>query len=183
MLDVQPTPLPWSARQSHMWSPITLLLLTTRLWAALPTPAPPIRKNTSLSEVGFAAWFAVEPAGPTCIRTDELVVPASMSSPATLTPSTSATETAVTPLSGISVARPRPSTTVSGRVTRMVSERWKTPGVKSRFLPAASAALMVAAESPGLAMKNCEMGSEDPAAPPAQLVPEVFVRRAGTKTW
>ena len=58
MLTVQPTPLPWSARQSHMWSPMTLSLLTSRLVVALPTPAPPMRKNTSCSEVGLAAWLA-----------------------------------------------------------------------------------------------------------------------------
>src|SRR5689334_17915413 len=95
---------------------------------ALPTPAPPTRTNTSDSEVGSAAWLALDPVGPTWRSTGELVVPASNSRPASLTPSTSATVIAVTPLSGTSVARPRPSTTVSGRVTARVWLRWYTPG-------------------------------------------------------
>ena len=107
-----------------MWSMIALLLLTTRLVVALPAPAPPIRKNTSWSVVGLAAWSAVEPVGPTCSSAGELVVPASNSRPASLTPSTSATFIAVTPLSGTSVAKPRPSTTVLARVTLIVWLRW-----------------------------------------------------------
>ena len=55
-------------------------------------PAPPIRKNTSWIVVGLAAWLAVEPFGPTCSSTGELVVPASNSRPAIFTPSTSATD-------------------------------------------------------------------------------------------
>ncbi len=103
---------------------MTLSLLTTRLVAALPTPAPPTRKYTSCREVGSAAWEAVEPAGPTSTRVFELVVPASKSRPAIFTPSTSATDIAVTPLSGTKVASPRPRTTVSGRVTCNVWSRW-----------------------------------------------------------
>jgi hypothetical protein len=41
-----------------------------------------------------------------------------------LTPSTSETEIAGVPLVGTSVARPRPSTTVSGRVTLIGSLSW-----------------------------------------------------------
>jgi hypothetical protein len=51
---VQPTPLPWSARHSHMWSPMTLSLLMIRLWVAFPVPAPPIRKKTSCRQAGSA---------------------------------------------------------------------------------------------------------------------------------
>ncbi|WP_344056640.1 hypothetical protein [Microbispora corallina] len=58
------------------------------------------------------------------MRTGEVVVPASISRPAIFTPSTSATDRAMTPLSACSVARPRPSTTVPGRVTLIVSVRW-----------------------------------------------------------
>ncbi|HEY6745161.1 MAG TPA: hypothetical protein VI357_05525 [Mycobacteriales bacterium] len=65
----------------------------------------------------MAAWLAVEPAGPTCSRTGELVVPALNSRPATLTPSTSDTAIGVTPPTGTRVAYPMPSTTVSARVT------------------------------------------------------------------
>jgi hypothetical protein len=107
-----------------MWSPITLLLLIRRLTVALPTPAPPTRKNTSCSEVGLAEWSADEPTGPISARTEELVVPASNSRPASLTPLTSATLIAVMPLSGISVARPRPRMTVSARFTFSVWLRW-----------------------------------------------------------
>ena len=47
VFEVQPTPLPWSARHAQMLSRITLSLLTTRLVVALPASAPPIRKKTS----------------------------------------------------------------------------------------------------------------------------------------
>ncbi|MBB4717609.1 hypothetical protein BJ965_007491 [Streptomyces luteogriseus] len=97
MLVFQPMPVPWSPRQIHMWSPMTSSLLTTRLVVALPTAAPPTRKYTSCREVGFAAWSAVDPAGPTSIRVCELVVPASKRTPAIFTPSTSATVMAVMP--------------------------------------------------------------------------------------
>ena len=107
-----------------MSSLITLLLLTTSDWVALPTAAPPIRKKHVVQHVGSAEWSAAEPAGPTCMRVVELVVPASISRPAIFTPSTSATLIAVTPLSGTRVAMPRPSTTVSGRVTFSVWLRW-----------------------------------------------------------
>jgi len=45
-LVVQPTvpPLPWSARHSQVSSVITLLLLITSDWLALPTVAPPMRE-------------------------------------------------------------------------------------------------------------------------------------------
>lgn len=95
-----------------------------RLVVALPTPAPPMRKKTSCRELGSALWSAEEPLGPISISWAELVVPASISRPASWTPSTSATVIAVIPLSGMSVARPRPRTTVSGRVTFSVWERW-----------------------------------------------------------
>ncbi len=104
VLVVQPTPLPWSARQAQMWSMIVLPLFTTRLVVARPAPAPPIRKNTSWIEIGLPACAAVDPFGPICSSTGELVVPASNSRPASLTPSTSATDIGVTPPSGISVA-------------------------------------------------------------------------------
>ena len=52
VLLVQPTPLPWSARQAQMWSRMTLSALTSRLTVALPRCAPPMRKNTSWSDVG-----------------------------------------------------------------------------------------------------------------------------------
>ena len=64
---------------------------------------------------------AALPGGPTSSSTGELTGPASKSNPATTMPSTSAMAMATTPFSGVSVAKPRPSTTVSGRVTRTVS--------------------------------------------------------------
>ena len=86
-----------------MWSTIVLLLLTTRLVVALPAISPPIRKNTSWTVVGSAAWLAVEPLAPTVSRAAELTVPASNSRPLSRTPSTSATCMALTPLSGTKV--------------------------------------------------------------------------------
>ena len=76
--------------------------------------SPPIRKNTSWTEIGLLAWLAVEPAVPTVSSAAELVVPASNSRPSIRTPSTSATCMVFTPLCGISVGKPRPSTTCSG---------------------------------------------------------------------
>ncbi len=105
VLVVQPTPVPWSARQAQMWSIIVLLLLTTRLVVALPAPAPPMRKNTSwidgrVGRVAAPTRRSGRPAAACC----ELVVPASNSRPAIFTPSTSATAIALTPLSGMMVA-------------------------------------------------------------------------------
>ncbi len=71
---------------------------------ALPGPAPPIRTNTSCTVVGLAEWSADAPSGPTSTRVAELTGPASTRNPASRTPSTSATLSAVTPLSGTSVA-------------------------------------------------------------------------------
>ena len=103
-----------------MSSTITLLLLTTRLLVALPATAPPTRKNTSCTVVGLPAWLTVEVPGPTCSSAALLVVPASNSRPAILTPSTSATVIGVTPPVGCSVGKPMPSTTVLARVMLIV---------------------------------------------------------------
>nr|BFE76940.1 hypothetical protein GCM10020092_102410 [Actinoplanes digitatis] len=83
---------------------IVLLLFTSRLLVALPAIEPPIRKKTSWTVVGFAAWLAEEPFGPITSRFAEFVVPASKSRPAIFTPSTSATCIGVTPPSGMIVA-------------------------------------------------------------------------------
>jgi hypothetical protein len=57
------------------------------------------------------------------------------------------------------------------------------PGVNSRFLPSARAALMVAALSDGLARKKSASEMDYPAGlPPDQSVPLEFSRSAGTKT-
>jgi hypothetical protein len=69
----------------------------------LPAICPPIRKKTSWSVVGFAAWLADDPDWPTVSRACEFVVPASKSRPLSRTPSTSDTCIALTPLSGTSV--------------------------------------------------------------------------------
>src|SRR5262249_52434335 len=131
-----------------------------------------------------AAWLAVEPSGPTWTSVCELVEPASTSRPASCTPSTSATFIAVIPLSGTKVARPSPRTTVFGRVTFRVWFRWYTPGVTSRFLPAAKAAFMSAAVAPGLATKNWLNGIDVPGVPPlVQLAPDELVCTPGTNTW
>ncbi len=57
------------------------------------------------------------------------------------------------------------------------------PGVKNRLHPLASAVLIVAAESVGLATKKLLIGSEVPGVLPlAQLGPEALVRSEGRKT-
>ncbi len=94
------------------------------LVVALPGPAPPIRTNTSWSEVGFAEWSAEAFSGPTSIRVSEFTGPASTRRPASFTPDTSPTLIAVTPLSGMIVARPRPRATVSARSMLIVSSMW-----------------------------------------------------------
>jgi len=55
--------------------------------------------------------------------------------------------------------------------------------VKIRFLPRASALLIVCASSVGLAMKKSSIGMELPAVVPlSQSAPIEFVCAAGTKT-
>src|ERR1044071_1705756 len=83
---VQPTPEPWSARQAQMWSMSVLLLLITRLFVALPGPAPPMRKKTSWTDGGLDEWLAEAPPGPIVSSVLELTVPASKSRPAIFTP-------------------------------------------------------------------------------------------------
>ena len=91
---------------------------------ARPTPAPPTRKKTSWRKMGFLAWRGVA-----ALRADfdagreRFVSPASKRSPAISMPSASAVVMAAVPLMGRSVAKPRPMTTVSGRVMRMGSVR------------------------------------------------------------
>ena len=75
VLAVQPTPLPWSARQAQMSSRMTSSLFTTRLVVALPGVAPPMRKNTSLSVVGSAGSLLCAFFVPTWSRTGELFGP------------------------------------------------------------------------------------------------------------
>ena len=98
-------------------------LFTTRLVAAFPTVAPPMRKKTSWSEVGSFASLLCACRVPTSSSTGELSEPASNSSPASFTPFTSATVIAVIPFSGTSVGKPIPTTTVSGRFTLIVLSR------------------------------------------------------------
>ena len=72
---------------------------------------------------------------------------------------------------------------MSGRVTLIVWLTWWVPGVTSRFLPWASALLMVAAVVPGRTMKKSASESEEPAGVLLyQLVPVLFCRTAGTNT-
>ena len=60
---VQPTPVPWSARQIQVWSTRVSLLLISRLMLARPMPAPPTRKKMSLREMGSRSWRAVAAGG------------------------------------------------------------------------------------------------------------------------
>ena len=90
---------------------------------AWPGVAPPIRKNTSCTDVGSAGLLLCECRLPTCNSTGELTVPASNNSPESFTPGTSATFIVATPPVGTSVGKPRPSTTVSARFTLIVLSR------------------------------------------------------------
>jgi hypothetical protein len=55
--------------------------------------------------------------------------------------------------------------------------------VKNRLQPCASAALICAAVSDGVATKNWLIGTEVPGVGPlAQLGPDAFVRKLGRKT-
>ncbi len=111
MLTVQPVGAePWSARQAQIWSISVSLAFTTRLLVALPDTAPPMRKYTSCTLTGSPAWLAEEPAVPTVSSALLFTVPASNSRPEIFTPLTSATVIAFTPLSGVSVGKPMPST-------------------------------------------------------------------------
>jgi len=111
---------------------MALLLLTTRVWVALPTVASPMRANTSESTVGSLAWLAEEPAGPICMSCAELVVPASNSSPPIRMPLASAVGRIVLPPLDTRVAIPGPSTTVSGSVTLIVPLIWCPPAAAGR---------------------------------------------------
>ncbi len=108
-----------------MSSRITWELLTTRLVAAWPGVPPPIRKNTSCTRSGSAGSAAPSPGRlPSCSSTGELTGPAAKIIPDSFTPGTLATRIATTPSAGTRVGKPRPSTTVSGRVTSMLWCRW-----------------------------------------------------------
>ncbi len=107
-----------------------------------------------------------------------------MVTPATTTPGTSATTSGIEPRTAVSVAWPRPRTTVFARLTSMLRAMSYTPGVSSRFLPRASCWLMTCAESDGLATKKSPIGSVRPGVmPPAHVTPRVPFRAAGTRTW
>src|SRR5258708_12284204 len=69
---------------------MTSLLLIVRQLDAVPAMLPPILQLMSKSTVGFDEWSAVLPVGPTSNKVGVVLGPASMSTPATETPSTSA---------------------------------------------------------------------------------------------
>src|ERR1700749_101847 len=81
--------------------------------------APPIRKNTSWMVSGSLADPAAGSGVPTDSSAGELTGPASKISPETFTPGFGATTTGMVPCWGTRVAKPRPTTTVSGRETRI----------------------------------------------------------------
>jgi hypothetical protein len=100
-----------------------------------------------------------------------------------MTPGTSATRIGTTPSSGVSVAIPRPSTTVSGRLMSIVRSTPYTPGVRIRFLPRASSVSIRCAESDGRATKKSLIGSECPGvAAVCHVVPRESDCASGTKT-
>jgi len=115
---------PWSARHTQVWSIRTLSRLTSSAMSALPTCGPPTRKYTSDSVVGLdgSFFFGLELPFflPTCRSTGDSTRPASIVTPATMTPGTSATVSGIAPSTAVSVACPRPRTTVSARLTEML---------------------------------------------------------------
>ena len=152
-----------------MSSRIALSAFTTRLVVARPGSAPPMRKNTSERSVGsFASWVPPAFLPPICTRTDEFTGPASTMRPDTLIPGTLEVSSAALPFVGISVANPSPSTTVFGLTTLIGCGSWYTPGVRIRFWPSASAALIEAIDVAGLATKKWLPGIELPATEPPE---------------
>ena len=80
--------------------------------------APPMRKKTSWITSGSEP-LPPSPGSPTESRTGELTGPASMIRPDSFTPLFGVTTMAALPCWGTRVARPRPRTTVPGRLTTM----------------------------------------------------------------
>ena len=82
-----------------------------------------MRKKTSCRATGLDAPSCGRPLlpffEPICTSTGELTGPASTVIPAMSMPGTSPVVSTVLPLVAVSVAMPRPSTTVSGRFTLM----------------------------------------------------------------
>ena len=100
---------------------IELSALSSRLTVA-PTfvvSAPPMRKKMSWTRSGSLALPGLCNAVPTESRAGEVTGPASMMSPDSFTPTFGATTMAGLPRCGTRVAKPWPSTTVSGRLTTM----------------------------------------------------------------
>jgi hypothetical protein len=121
VLSVQPTRLPWSARHAQTSSMIEWPALSCRLTVA-PTfvlSAPPMRKKTSWIRSGSPVLPEAGAGVPTESRTGEVTGPASMMSPESFTPRLGTTIMAGLPRCGTRVAKPCPSTTVSGWLTTM----------------------------------------------------------------
>ena len=79
-----------------------------------------MRKNTSCSSDGSDALPVREaPGPPTLSSTGEFFGPASKIMPDSLTPGTPSTCMAAVPFCGTRVGKPRPSTIVFGRLTRI----------------------------------------------------------------
>ena len=163
----------------------TLSLLTSSAVFVRPMCGPPTRKYTSESVVGLCGLLALWPCWrPTRSRTGDSTVPASIVTPATITPGTPATSSGIAPFTAVSVACPIPSTTVSGRRTSMLRAMSYVPGVSSRCLPRASWLLMTRTGSDGLAMKKSPIPMVRPGVmPSAQETPRLSRCAAGTRTW
>src|SRR6516162_10060170 len=118
------------------------------------------------------------------MSTGELTGPASTVTPEMSMPVTSAVVRTGLPLLAVKVAKPRPWTTVSARLTLIGESTLYTPGVSSTLRPRDSALLIAATESDGVAMKNRDSGIEVPGVCPlAHVVPAELVWADGTKTF
>ena len=100
------------------------LLLMRRFTCVRPTPAPPTRKKTSCRQIGFLAWLALLPSGPTSSSTGDCSLARVEEQACNLNAihvrgghGRRAVDV------GCSVAKPSPITTVLGRVTRIGSVR------------------------------------------------------------
>ena len=87
------------------------------------------------------------------------------------------------PFSGIRVGKPRPSTTVSGRVTSMVWSRLVDARGQDEVLPEPNALLIVARSRSAWRRRTSSIRMDEPGVAPApHVVPTELLCTEGTKT-